>query len=156
MTRSVAVLVSLLFAAACASTTAVRSCNVAPAADHHQHLLSAEAAKLSGEHSLAAVDVPPEIAQLLAGRSAHWNDKKALQDLFTEDSVVYTLDDHNWIKGRAYVVDYLGSRFARPYTVTPVAVHLDGESGYVAGYFTRPDKHFGEVQMSLRKGGDGK
>jgi len=29
--------------------------------------------------------LPPEIAQLLADRAAHWNDKKALQDLFTEE-----------------------------------------------------------------------
>ena len=156
MNRLLAVLAPLLFAVACASSGAAPSCSVAPAADHHQHLLSAEAAKLGGEHPLAAVDVPPEIAQLLADRAAHWNDKKALQDLFTEDSVVYTLDDHNWIKGRADVADFLGGRFARPYTVTPVAVHLDGATGYLAGYFTRPEKYFGEVQMSLRKGGDGK
>src|SRR6476469_2262544 len=121
MIRSV--LASLLLAAGCAHLTAP-SCNVAPAADHHQHLLSVEAAKLGGEPPLAAVDVPPEIAQLLADRAAHWNDKKALEDLFTEDSVVYTFDDHNWIKGRAAVADYVGGRFARPYTVTPVAVHL--------------------------------
>jgi ketosteroid isomerase-like protein len=156
MNRPLAVLASLLFAAACA-TTAPPSCNIAPAADHHQHILSAEAAKLGGEHPLpAAVSVPPEIAQLLADRAAHWNDKKALQELFTEDSVVYTFDDHNWIQGRAAVADYLGGRFARAYNVTPVAVHLDGNSGYLAGYFTRPEKHFGEVQMSLRRGDDGK
>src|SRR2546421_617907 len=63
---------SLLLAAACAHVTAP-SCNVAPAADHHQHLVSA--------------------------------------------------------------------------------------AGYLAGYFTRGEgeakKHFGEVQMSLRKGADG-
>jgi predicted TIM-barrel fold metal-dependent hydrolase len=155
MNRPLVVFASLLFAA-CASTNSAPSCNLAPAADHHQHLLSAEAAKLGGEPPLAAVDVPPEIAQLLADRAAHWNDKKALQDLFTEDSIVYTFDDHNWIKGREAVADFLGGRFARAYTVTPVAVHLDGESGYVAGYFTRPDKNFGEVQMSLRRGTDGK
>jgi hypothetical protein len=100
MHRALAVLAWLLFAA-CASTRSAPSCNVAPAADHHQHLLSAEAAKLGGEPPLHAVDVPPEVTQLLADRASHWNDKKALQDLFTEDSVVYTYDDHNWIKGRA-------------------------------------------------------
>lgn len=156
MKRTLTLLACLLFATACASTAAAPSCNLAPAADHHQHLLSAEAAKLGGEHPLPAIDVPAEIAKLLADRAAHWNDKKALEDLFTEDSVVYTLDDHNWIKGRTDVADFLGGRFARPYTVTPVAVHLDGETGYLAGYFTRPEKHFGEVQMSLRKGADGK
>lgn len=156
MNRALAVLASLLVTVACASTNSAPSCNLVPAADHHQHLLSAEAAKLGGEHPLAAIDVLPEIVQLLADRAARWNDKKALQDLFTEDSVVYTFDAHNWIKGRADVADYLGGRFARPYTVTPVAAHLDGETGYLIGYFTRPDKHFGEVQMSLRKGADGK
>src|ERR1043166_1217213 len=116
MNRALAVLASLLLAA-CASTSSAPSCNMAPAADHHQHLLSAEAAKLGGDPPLAAVDVPPEVAQLLADRATHWNDKKALQDLFTEDSVVYTFDDHNWIKGRDAVADYLGGRFAHPYTV---------------------------------------
>src|ERR1043165_2808035 len=153
MNRALAVLV--LLTAACASTTPP-SCTVAPAADHHQHLVSAEGEKPGGEPLLAAVDVPPEIPQLLADRAAHWNDKKALADLFTEDSVVYTFDDRNWIAGRAAVTDYLGGRFARPYAVTPVAVHLDGAAGYLAAYFTRSDKPFGVVQMSLRKGGDGK
>lgn len=141
---------SFLFAAA-----VTPSCNVAPAADHHQHLISAEAAKLQALLPLPAVAAPPDVAQLLAGRAAHWNDKKALQDLFTDDAVVYTIDDHTWIKGRAAVADYLGGRFARPYSVTPIAVQLDGNGGHLAGYFTRGDKHFGEVQMSLRKGSDG-
>jgi predicted TIM-barrel fold metal-dependent hydrolase len=105
---------------------------------------------------VVAVPVPPAIAPLIADRLAHWNDKKALQDLVTEDSVVYTYDDHTWIRGRAEVADYLGGLFARPYTITPIAVHLDGDTGYLAGFFTRPDKNFGEVQMSLRKGSDGK
>src|ERR1043166_9722564 len=144
MQRPLAALV--LLAAACAHLPPP-SCNVAPAADHHQHLLSAEAAKLGGEPLLPAVDAPPEIARPLADRAAHWNDKAALADLFTEDSVVYTFDDHNWIAGRAAVTDYLGGRFARPYAVTPVAVQLDGAAGSLAGYFTRNGKPFGVVQM---------
>lgn len=143
---------SLLLAAACAHV-APPSCDVAPAADHHQHLLSAEAAKLGGDPPLPPVAAPPEIARLLADRAAHWNEPKAIADLFTEDSVVYSTE-HNWIRGRAAVAEYLGGRFARAYDVTPVIVQLDGSSGTLVGYFTRAGKPFGEVQMALHKEGD--
>lgn len=152
MNRSLALLALLL--AACAHV-APPSCDFVPLADHHQHLMSAEAAKLGGVHPLPAVEAPPEIARLLAERARLWNDKTALGELFTDDSVVYTFDDHNWIRGRAAVADYLGGRFARPYDVTPSTVRLDGNAGYLAGYFTRAGKPFGVVQMSLRKGDDG-
>jgi predicted TIM-barrel fold metal-dependent hydrolase len=46
--------------------------------------------------------------------------------------------------------------------VTPVAYGVDGSTGYIAGYFTRPDgpdgqsiRRFGHVLMSLKKGADG-
>src|SRR4051795_7604666 len=51
-----------LLLAACAHV-APPSCDYAPAADHHQHLLSAEAAKLGGNHPLAPAAVPPELAR---------------------------------------------------------------------------------------------
>ena len=140
----------LLAAAGCAHV----DCNVAPAADHHQHLLSTESAKLGSATPLPAVEAPPEIARLLAERAKRWNDKKALAELFTDDSMVLTID-HDWARGSAAVADYLGGRFARPYDVTPVAIHVDGSSGYLVGYFTRAAKPFGDVQMSLRKGSDG-
>lgn len=146
-------LLGLLLLAACAHV-APQSCDFVPAADHHQHLISAEAAKLGGDHPLPAIAAPPDIARLLADRTAHWNDAKALADLFTEDSVVYSTD-HNWIRGRDAVAEYLGGRFARSYDVTPAVIQLDGNSATLVGYFTRAGKPFGEVQMALRKGSDG-
>jgi predicted TIM-barrel fold metal-dependent hydrolase len=152
MHRPLALLGPLLLAAACAHV-APQSCDFVPAADHHQHLTSAEAAKLGGDQPLPAIAAPPDIARLLADRTAHWNDAKALADLFTEDSVVYSTD-HNWIRGRAAVAEYLGGRFARTYDVTPAVIQLDGNSATLVGYFTRSGKPFGEVQMALHREGD--
>lgn len=66
------------------------------------------------------------------------------------------------MRGRDEVTTYLSELFARPYSVTPVAYGVDGSSGYIAGYFTRPDgpggqsiRRFGHVLMSLKKGADG-
>jgi predicted TIM-barrel fold metal-dependent hydrolase len=145
---------SLLLAAACVHMQPP-DCNFTPAAEHHAHIISAEAAKLPNVEPLPAVDAPPDVARLLSERARLWNDKKAIGDLFTEDSVVYTADDHTWIRGRAAVADYLGGRFARPYAVTPAVVHVNGADGYLVGYFTRDGKPFGEVQMSLRKDAGG-
>jgi hypothetical protein len=99
---------------------------------------------------LPAVDVPPDIARLLSERARLWNDKKAIGDLFTEDSVVYTFDDHTWIRGRAAVADFLGGRFARPYAVTPAAVHVNGADGYLVGYFIETMRQFFRAANRLK------
>ena len=65
-----------------------------------------------------------------------------------------------WLHGRDEVVEFLAGKFAKPYHVTPIAYGVQGSSGYIAGYFTRPlengtTRYFGHVLMSLQKGADG-
>jgi predicted TIM-barrel fold metal-dependent hydrolase len=76
-----------------------------------------------------------------------------------EDSLVFDINEHRWIRGHDEVTTWLAGLFARPYRVTPVAYGVDGSAGHIAAYFTRGDgasaRHFGHVLFSLKKGADG-
>jgi predicted TIM-barrel fold metal-dependent hydrolase len=130
---------------------------LAPAVDHHQHLLSPVNAKMRSEEDvrLPAIQLPEDLGRLLRAREAGWNDQPALAALYTEDSLL--LDDraHNWIRGRVPVTTHLSERFARAYRITPVAYGAEGSTGYIACYLTRGEgaaaRHFGDVLLSLRK-----
>lgn len=131
-----------------------------PVADHHAHLLSPASVKLANDPPLPAVELPADFARLLQQREKGWNDKAALAPLFTEDSLV--LDDREplWIRGRDEVSEFLSTNFAKPHQVTPIAYSVNGSSGTIAGYFTRPlddgtTRYFGQVLMTLQKGADG-
>jgi predicted TIM-barrel fold metal-dependent hydrolase len=134
---------------------------LAPAVDHHQHLMSPVAAKLQGgeEGTLPAIELPEDLSRLLRAREKGWNDQPALAALYTEDSVLLDHDEHNWIRGRTPVTTYLSGRFARAYRITPVAYGAEGSIGYIACYLTRGEgaaaRHFGDVLLSLRKESDG-
>jgi predicted TIM-barrel fold metal-dependent hydrolase len=134
--------------------------STAPLADHHTHLLSPAAAKLVNDPPLPTIELPADFARLLGEREKGWNDKAALAALLTEDSLV--LDDREpvWIRGRDEAAEYLSTLFARAYRVTPVAYGVEGSTGHIAGYFTRPledgsTRYFGHVLISLKKGADG-
>lgn len=131
-----------------------------PVAEHHAHLLSPASVKLAADPPLPTVELPAEFARLLQAREKGWNDKAALAPLFTEDSLV--LDDREplWIHGRDGVAEFLSNNFAKPHQITPIAYTLNGSSGTIAGYFTRPldngtTRYFGHVLMALQKGTDG-
>jgi predicted TIM-barrel fold metal-dependent hydrolase len=130
-----------------------------PAADHHTHLLSPAAAKLINDPPLPAVELPEDLARLLRAREKGWNDKSALIDLFTEDSLVLDQREPRWIRGRDEVATYLAGNFARPYRMTPVVSGTEGSTGHIAGYFTRGEgasaRHFGQFLVSLKKRADG-
>jgi predicted TIM-barrel fold metal-dependent hydrolase len=131
---------------------------VVPVADHHAHLLSPATVKLINPPPLPQIELPADLARLLRARESAWNEKSALMKLYTEDSLVFDMLDHRWIRGRAEVAAYLAELFARPYRVTPIACTTDGAAGHIAAYFTRGDgasaSHFGQVLFSLRKGSD--
>ena len=132
---------------------------IAPLADHHTHLLSEAGAKLVNEPPLPAIELPADLARLLRAREKGWNDKSALLDLFTEDSLVLNQREPHWIRGRDEVATFLSWNFARPYRMTPVAFGVEGSTGHVAGYFTRGEgaatRHFGHFLLSVKKGADG-
>ncbi|WP_325310159.1 amidohydrolase family protein [Longimicrobium sp.] len=123
---------------------------------HHQHLLSpALAARSAARSQLPAVDVPAELARVLAGRAAAWNDSLALARVYAPDAVVLDPESGRWLRGST-AASFMARLFARPYTITPVSVAVQGSAAHVAGYYTRPVEgrpwHFGQVLLALRKG----
>jgi predicted TIM-barrel fold metal-dependent hydrolase len=131
---------------------------VAPIVDYHQHLVSPAGAALLN-HLSPSVELPQDVARLLHRVEDGWNDKAALADLYTEDSLVLDDDRPGWIRGRAEVAAYLSSRFIRAYRLTPLAFTSDGTTGHIAGFFTRGEgtsgRHIGYFYMGLAKGRDG-
>ena len=70
-------------------TLAVLSgCGVPPSADHHQHLMSPAAAESASRPPLRAVELPPDLARLLAQRAERWRDAASLKELYTPDAWV--------------------------------------------------------------------
>jgi predicted TIM-barrel fold metal-dependent hydrolase len=130
-----------------------------PLIDYHQHLLSPAGAELVNRPLLPAVELPQDLARLLHKIEEGWNDKAALADLYTEDSLALSVDSPGWMRGRAAVAASLSATFARAYRMTPVAFGTEGSSGHLAGYFVRGEgaaaKPFGYFYMTLTKGGDG-
>jgi predicted TIM-barrel fold metal-dependent hydrolase len=130
-----------------------------PRVDHHQHLLSPEGAALLAPAPLPAVELPPELARLLRRLEEGWNDKAALAQLFTEDSLVFTSEGPEWIRGRAAVAEDLSTRFSRAYRFTPVLYRTEGSGGHIAGYLTRGEgadaRHFGNFYLGLDRDREG-
>jgi predicted TIM-barrel fold metal-dependent hydrolase len=128
-------------------------------ADHHQHLVSPAGAGWLNRAPVPVEQVPQAVENLLRERALRWNDKTTLAALYTEDSLVLSDLRPEWLRGRQAVADYLGTRFARPFRLTPIAYTEKGSTAHVAGYFTRgegPDtKHIGSFTLTLVKGPDG-
>ena len=151
-------LAALALAAAPASAQPVA--RVGPLVDHHQHLLSSEGAARLAPPEFTAVSLPPDLAALLAERARAWNDKAALGRLFTEDVIMRHDRNPSWLRGRAEVADDLSGLFARAHRVTPLAYDVRGDSAWISGFLSRDlegggVRHFGFIQMSLRREADG-
>jgi predicted TIM-barrel fold metal-dependent hydrolase len=134
-----------------------RTAQIAPRVDHHQHLLS-PAGAARANRLLPAIELPADVAQLLAARAAHWSDPAALSPLYTEDAIVRTTDNVGWITGRSAVAKYLGTRFAAPFRLTPVSFRHTAATAEVAGYLTRGEgpsaKPFAYFLLALERGED--
>ena len=145
--------------AATAAPAGLEACQLVARVDHHQHLLSPAGAELVNRPPLPAVELPPDLTCLLRDLEARWNDKTALAELYTEDSVVLSTENPGWIRGRDGVAAYLSTRFRGPYRFTPVVYRVAGDAGHIAGYFTRGEgaaaKHIGHFYLELDKGRDG-
>ena len=127
--------------------------------DHHQHLVSPTGAEWLNRGLFPDSQLPEDLARLLRQRAERWNDKTAIAELYTEDSLVLHFDRPEWVRGRSAVADYMSTLFARPYRLTPIAHATSGSAGHVAGYFTRGEgasaRHFGRFYMGLVKGQGG-
>src|SRR5438046_10621795 len=117
---------AILIATVASFTLAVappaRCQSTAPRADHHQHLQSANDVELANS-ALPPIAVPADIARLLRKREQRWNQPRALEELFTESSQVFTGGNPGWAQGAQRSAEHLSQRFAQPYLLTPTAAH---------------------------------
>jgi len=124
----------------------------APAVDHHQHLLSPQAAALLN-NPRHAIQLPAGIAQLLRQHEEAWNEPERLARIYSADAVAMDVDDEEWLRGRDEVAKFLGTRFARPYKITPIAYTGDEDSGHLAAYYSRGEgterRHIGHTRIDL-------
>jgi uncharacterized protein len=130
---------------------------LSPDVDHHQHLLSPQAAALLN-NPRGGVEIPPGIAQLLRRHEESWNDPASLAAIYSEDAVTLNDDDDVWVRGRDGVAAFVGTRFARPYQITPVAYTGDERRGRLAAYYSRGEgaerRHIGSVMIELVREAD--
>ena len=126
-----------------------------PQVDHHQHLLSPDAAAHERGEGFMAVAVPADIARLLEKRTSAWNNSKTLADVYAENAL---LVEDSAISGRTAVAEYVAERFGRPYAITPLAYAGHGDSRQIAAAYTRGEgdamTYVGLTSMTLRRGRD--
>jgi predicted TIM-barrel fold metal-dependent hydrolase len=131
--------------------------SLAPQVDHHQHLLSpAGAAVLNNpKHT---VELPAGVGQVLQVHETAWNDPSRLLSIYSADAVTLDPDEEKWLRGRDDVAAFFGTRFARPYSITPVAYTGNDSRGHLAAYFSRGEgaerRHFGSVMIDLVREND--
>jgi predicted TIM-barrel fold metal-dependent hydrolase len=117
----------------------VQSATLGPAVDHHEHLLSPRAAALlqgadDSSTSSKPLHLPVEILRLLQLREKAWNDPAALSRLYSEGAIA---NDSRPIYGRMDVGKFVGTRFAAPYEITPLAFTELGSAAQLAALYTR-------------------
>ncbi len=131
---------------------------LAPRVGHHQHLRSP---MLAARTAAAVPDagLPAELAALVRAREAAWNDSLALARLYAPDAVALNPWETRWVSGPAAAGALLSRLFASAFAITPVSVAVDGPRAQVAGYLSRTvdgtRRHFGQVLLGMRRGGDG-
>jgi predicted TIM-barrel fold metal-dependent hydrolase len=125
-----------------------------PLVDHHQHLLSPSAAALVNK-VLPAIELPAPIAKVVADRVARWNDPKGLAELYAADVIVLGPEGPGWVSGREAAASLMGTVFARPFLLTPVAYRGNTTAANVSGYITRNGRPLGYFLLDLHKRSDG-
>lgn len=153
--RSLAVVFTVVSIACNAPTIAADE--LAPDVDHHQHLLSPQAAALLNSPQ-QTVALPPEITQVLKQHETSWNEPTRLAEIYAADAIVFNVDDDDWVHGRDEVAKYIGTRFARPYQITPVAYTADERRARLAARYSRGEgierKWVGSVMIELVRAGE--
>jgi uncharacterized protein len=130
---------------------------LAPTVDHHQHLLSPQGAALLN-NPRTADDIPAGITQVLQQHEAAWNEPTRLAAIYSADAVVMDDDSEEWLRGRDEVAKYIGTRFAKPYQITPIAYTGDDRRVRLAAYYSRGEgaerRHIGSAMIELVREGD--
>lgn len=81
-----------------------------------------------------AVKLPRGIANLIRQRLAGWNDPSKLAPLYAANAVVLETEQ---VVGRRAASEVVGTRFARPYQLTPLAFAENGGGAQLAAMYTR-------------------
>jgi predicted TIM-barrel fold metal-dependent hydrolase len=133
-----------------------------PIAEHHAHLMSAEASKMANVPPLPEIKVPEPFSDVLKQHEQGWNDKSKLASIFKEDIVMLNTSNTElpgWLQGRDKVAQVLSELFARPYHIMPVLYQMENNTGMIAGYLTRGEvktiKYIGNIYLSLAKDNEG-
>ena len=155
--RWLAVLCVLASIACDAQNANVTPGELAPDVDHHQHLLSPQAAAILNNPQ-NVVEIPAGVTQVLRQHEAAWNDPARLAAIYSADAAILDDDDDVWLRGRDDVAAYIGKRFARPYNITPLAFTADERRARLAAYYSRGEgaerRHIGSVMIELIREGD--
>jgi predicted TIM-barrel fold metal-dependent hydrolase len=153
--RALSVVFAVVSIAWHASTVAADE--LAPDVDHHQHLLSPQGAALLNSPA-SPIELPAAITQVLKQHEAAWNDPARLAAIYTADAVTFDGDEDNWVHGRDDAAKYIGTRFARPYQITPRAYTADEHRARLAAYYSRGEgverKHIGSAMIELVREGE--
>jgi uncharacterized protein len=133
---------------------------LAPAADHHQHILSPAMAELWSDKLLSPPPLPKDVAALVSGLEASWNSEAGLAPLYAEDSVLIEPRSEAILRGRAAIAERMSHLFRAAFKLTPSAFNIEGNAGYVTLYLMRPrngkDFPVAEMMLSIRRGRDGR
>jgi uncharacterized protein len=125
---------------------------IAPLVDHHQHLLSPRGSALLNAPQ-NAVELPAGVAQVLRQHEEAWDDPARLARIYSADALLYSDDDEVWLRGPDEAARFIGTRFARPYTLTPVAYAGDDRAGHLAAYYSRGEgaerRHIGYARIDF-------
>jgi uncharacterized protein len=128
-----------------------------PDVDHHQHLLSPQGAMLLN-NPRTATDLPAGVAQVLRQHEAAWNEPTRLAAIYSADAAVMDDDSEEWLRGRDEVARYIGTRFARPYQITPIAYTGDERRVRLSAYYSRGEgaerRHIGSAMIELVREGE--
>lgn len=140
-----------------AQSASVATDALAPDVDHHQHLLSPRGAALLNNPA-NPVEIPAGVAQVLRQHEIAWNDPAQLAGLYSADAVALNGDDDVWVHGGGEVARLIGTRFARPYQITPAAYTGDERRARLAAYYSRGEgnerRHIGYAMIELVREGD--
>ena len=141
MRAVLAAVTALLVCAGCASRDEALPLSprtrIVPRVDAHQHLMSAAAQALTApEPDLPAIDLPLELANLLAERERVAGNPP-VGPLFSDDAVVVQIQEGRWWQGRVRVDSYNNSIF-KGVRFEAKAYASGDRSGWISGTVRAP------------------
>ena len=129
-----------------------------PLVDHHQHLFSPATVALVNRKPLPAIQLPPDVAAVVAALERAGTDSLLLRQLYTDDAWLADSTGASWIRGTEAIAGWWGEARPTPLRLVPVGWSAADSAGSLAadllgerGGRTRPVAH---LLLSLRRGGD--